>query len=138
MQRMRARSLPALLFLSEPACRSVGRRPEAGVRCGKATRPQWSHDSESDSPLAPAQAPESPYFPRFEAELAEMRENGRVTAPDSPRRVVSACDTTPDDRQLMLLRARNPEGFSVINATQSLKPRGVFSDSEPETQRGFQ
>jgi len=49
VQRMRARSLPALLFLSEPACRSVGRRPEAGVRCGKATRPQWSHDSESDS-----------------------------------------------------------------------------------------
>ena len=75
VQRMRAWSLPALLFLSEPVCRFVGRRPEAGVRCGKATPPH------------------APYFPRFEAELAEMRENGRVTAPDSPRRVVSACDT---------------------------------------------
>ena len=32
-------------------------------------------DRESD-PSPPAQAPESPYFPRFEAELGEMRENG--------------------------------------------------------------
>ncbi len=64
MQRMRAWSLPALLFLSEPVCRSVGRRPEARAHGGKATRPH------------PRQAPESPYFPRFEAELGEMRENG--------------------------------------------------------------
>ena len=37
LQRMRAWSLPAILFLSEPVCRSVGRRPEARARCAKAT-----------------------------------------------------------------------------------------------------
>ncbi len=61
MQRMRVRSLPALLFLSEPV-RAHG---------GEATR------------FPPAQAPESPYFPRFEAELGEMRENGLRTAPSA-------------------------------------------------------
>ena len=50
---------------------------------------------ESD-PSPRAQAPESPYFPRFEAELGEMRENG--PRPDSPLRVVSACDN--NDPQL--------------------------------------
>ena len=39
VQRMRVWSLPALLFLSEPVCRSVGRRPEARALGGKATRP---------------------------------------------------------------------------------------------------
>ncbi len=58
VQRMRAWSLPALLFLSEPVCRSVGRRPDS-ARCAR-------------------------------------------TAPDSPLRVVSACDT-----------------YQLINATYS-------------------
>ena len=39
VQRMRVWSLPALLFLSEPVCRSVGRRPEARAHGGKAIRP---------------------------------------------------------------------------------------------------
>ncbi len=38
---------------------------------GTVTRPRRESDL---SP--PAQAPESPYFPRFKAELGEMRENG--------------------------------------------------------------
>ena len=76
VQRMRAWSLPALLFLSEPVCRSVGRRPEARPR----------RELESD-PSPPAQAPESPYFPRFEAELREMRENGPRQPPPRGFRV---------------------------------------------------
>ena len=62
VQRMRAWSLAALLFLSEPVCRSVGRSAARG------TRPRRESD-----PSPPTQAPESPYFPRFEAELGEMR-----------------------------------------------------------------
>ena len=41
---------------------------------------------ESD-PSPRAQAPESPYFPRFEAELAEMRENGPRQPPPRGFRV---------------------------------------------------
>ena len=43
-------------------------------------------------PSPPAQAPESPYLPRFEAEVgdSEMRENN----PEQPRHVVGACART--------------------------------------------
>jgi hypothetical protein len=42
--------------------------------------------SRGSDPSPPAQAPESPYFPRFEAELGEMRENGpRQPFPWFPR-----------------------------------------------------
>ena len=92
MQRMRAWSLPALLFLSEPVCRSVGRRPEARAHGGKATRPH---------PLR---------HPSRRISLGSRRSSARCarTAPDSPFRVVSACDPTPN----------------LINATQSRKPKG--------------
>jgi hypothetical protein len=75
MQRMRAWSLPALLFLSEPVCRSVGRRPEARAHGGKATRPH---------PLR---------HPSRRISLGSRRSSARCarTAPDSPFRVVSAC-----------------------------------------------
>ena len=46
-------------------------RLSVGRSAARGTRPRWESDR---SP--PAQAPESPYFPRFEAELGEMRENG--------------------------------------------------------------
>jgi len=77
VQRMRAWSLPALLFLSEPVCRSVGRRPEARAHGGKATRPH---------PLR---------HPSRRISLGSRRSSARCarTAPDSPLRVrvVSAC-----------------------------------------------
>jgi hypothetical protein len=59
---------------------------------------------ESD-PSPPAQAPESPYFPRFEAELGEMRENGPRQPPGAawfPR--VTRKQT---NNSLILLRAAN-------------------------------
>ena len=76
MQRMRVWSLPALLFLSEPVCRSVGRRPEARAHGGKATRPH------------------PPRHPSRRISLGSRRSSARCarTAPDSPCRVVSACD----------------------------------------------
>ena len=79
VQRMRAWSLPALLFLSEPVCRSVGRRPEARAHGGKATRPH---------PL---------WHPSRRISLGSRRNSARCarTAPDSPFRVVSACDSLP-------------------------------------------
>ncbi len=93
VQRMRAWSLPALLFLSEPVCRSVGRRPEARAHGGEATRPH---------PLR---------HPSRRISLGSRRSSARCarTAPDSPFRVVSACDTP---------------AYQLINAPQSLKPKG--------------
>ena len=81
MQRMRVWSLPALLFLSEPVCRSVGRRPEARAHGGKATRPH---------PLR---------HPSRRISLGSRRSSARCAraAPDSPIRVVSACDPTRTD-----------------------------------------
>ncbi len=94
MQRMRAWSLPALLFPSEPGpvCRSVGRRPEARARGGKATRPH---------PLR---------HPSRRISLGSRRSSASCarTAPDSPFRVVSACHNA----------------YRLINATQSRKPKG--------------
>ena len=101
VQRMRAWSLLALLFLSEPVCRSVGRRPEARAHGGKATRPH------------------PPRHPSRRISLGSRRSSARCarTAPDSPFRVVSACDT-----------------YQLINATQSRKPKGFSGcSSEPET-----
>ena len=46
-------------------------RLSVGRSAARGTRPRRESD-----PSPPAQAPESPYFPRFEAELGEMRENG--------------------------------------------------------------
>ncbi len=40
VQCMRVWSLPALLFLSEPICRKVGRRPDRCEHRGEATRPR--------------------------------------------------------------------------------------------------
>jgi hypothetical protein len=75
-QRTRAWPLPALLFLSEPVCRSVGRRPEARAHGGKleGTRPH---------PLR---------HPSRRISLGSRQNSARCarTAPDSPLRVVSA------------------------------------------------
>ena len=98
VQRMRAWSLPALLFLSEPVCRFVGRRPDGCAHRGKATPPHALR------------------HPSRRISLGSRRNAPRCarTAPDSPLRVVSACDPTRDQ---------------LINAPQSLKPRGVFRDA---------
>ena len=76
--RMRAWSLPALLFLSEPVCRFVGRRPDGCAHRGEATPPH---------PLR---------HPSRRISLGSRRSSARCarTAPDSPFRVVSACDPT--------------------------------------------
>ncbi len=68
VQRMRVWSLPALLFFSEPVCRSVGRRPEARAHRGEATRPH---------PLR---------HPSRRISLGSRRSSARCarTAPDSP------------------------------------------------------
>jgi hypothetical protein len=72
-------------------------------RVGRSAAARGRRALRESDPSLPAQAPESPYFPRFEAEIGEtrMRENG-------PRRMVSACDTPTNS--LMLLRAAGPRG----------------------------
>jgi hypothetical protein len=67
VQCMRVWSLPALLFPLR-ARLSVSRSAARQMRA-----------SRGSDPSPPAQAPESPYLPRFEAELGEMRENGPDT-----------------------------------------------------------
>ncbi len=73
------RSQPCYSF-SEPVCRSVGRRPEERAHGGKATRPH------------PLRHPSRRNF------LDSRRNSARCarTAPDSPLRVVSACDDPND------------------------------------------
>ena len=110
VQRMRAWSLPALLFLSEPVCRFVGRRPDGCAHRGEATRPHALR------------------HPSRRISLGSRRNSPRCarTAPDSPRRVVSACDNPP---QLIrgLKPAENPSGQwgrpSLPSAPSSLPPQ---------------
>jgi hypothetical protein len=80
VQRMRIWALPALLFISGPACRQVGRRPDGCAHRWEAPRP---------SPLRHRD-------PSRRISLGSRRSSARCarTAPDSPLRVVSACDTT--------------------------------------------
>ena len=82
LQRMRAWPLPALLFLSEPVCRFVGRRPDGCAHRGKATPPHALR------------------HPSRRISLGSRRSSPRCarTAPDSPRRVVSACDPRPTNK----------------------------------------
>jgi hypothetical protein len=93
---MRVWSLPALLFLSEPVCRSVGLRPEARAHGGKATRPH---------PLR---------HPSRRISLGSRRSSARCAraALDSPFRVVSACDSAY--RLINAPQSLKPKGFSVI------------------------
>ncbi len=103
-QRMRAWSLPALLFLSEsePVCRSVGRRPEARAHGGKATPPSLLRHPSRRIPLG-----SSSRRNRDSARCASLR-----TAPDSPGPSAwFPLVTTPDP--------------GLINVTQSRKPKGV-------------
>ena len=108
VQRMRVWSLPALLFLSEPACRSVGRRPDGCAHRGEATRPH----------------PLTGRHPIRRISLGSRRSSARCAraAPDSPIRVVSACDTRP---------------LPTINAPQSLKPVSQLSELDPEVLSPF-
>ena len=80
VQRMRVWPLPALLFLSEPVCRFVGRRPDGCAHRGEATRPHALR------------------HPSRRISLGSRRNAPRCarTAPDSPLRVVSACDPRPE------------------------------------------
>ncbi len=119
VQHMRAWSLPALLFLSEPVCRSVGRRPEARARGGKATRPH------------------PPWHPSRRIYLGSRRSSARCarTAPDSPFRVVSACHN--EGRLINAPQSLKPKGFSVINAPQSLKPKEFSVILFPDSFRAF-
>ena len=102
IQRMRVWSLPALLFLSEPVCRSVGRRPEARAHGGKATRPH---------PLR---------HPSRRISLGSRRSSARCarTAPDSPCRVVSACH---DPQLINATQSRKPKGFSGFSVVGTTK-----------------
>ena len=101
VQRMRAWSLPALLFLSEPVCRSVGagRRPEARAHGGKATRPH------------------PPRHPSRRISLGSRRSSARCarTAPDSPLRVVSACDNPRTNSYHSTHVGENRQKFVVTN-----------------------
>ena len=103
VQRMRAWSLPALLFLSEPVCRFVGRRPDGCAHRGKATPPHALR------------------HPSRRISLGSRRNSPRCarTAPDSPRRVVSACDNPP---QLIL----KPLWFAALSSINSEKCTLVY------------
>ena len=73
------RSQPCYSSQSPFVDRFVGWRPEAGVRCGKATPPHALR------------------HPSRRISLGSRRSSARCarTAPDSPFRVVSACDSLP-------------------------------------------
>ena len=115
VQRMRVWSLAALLFLSEPVCRSVGRRPEARAHGGKATRPH---------PLR---------HPSRRISLGSRRSSARCarTAPDSAIRVVSACDTTRPDRLIGKALQAGPNtrsalvGLIKLNGEKRIKWREI-------------
>ena len=120
MQRMRAWPLPALLFLSEPVCRFVGRRPDGCAHRGRATPPHALR------------------HPSRRISLGSRRNSPRCarTAPDSPRRVVSACDTYRLTKGLK--PAENPSGQwgrpSLPSAPASLPPHTPFRPSLPSAQ----